>query len=877
MGSESLQLITGGALQSALFERAAPGRGAPEPLPAGSVIGNYRIVGVLAAGGTSVIYEAERCDGGFAQTVALKVAFASRLLRDYARRERDVLAKLAHPLIAKIHDAGETGDGVLWFAMELVRGERIDRYAAERRLGWAERLALIRQIAGALAEAHRRLVIHCDIKPANILVDEQGSPKVLDFGIASDASAGDASRDHRMLTPAYASPEQIRGDPADVRSDVYQLALLADELLYDDGAARGRRTPAASLPQAMPPAVERNLAAVIGRATRTEPAERYPSMLEFDAELARVVTLAPALELGRAWRVRASLFRLRLAAFARDHLWLTAGLLLLELALVAAGALYLGRRVDDEQGAALREERTRQALGRFYADLFAEQPGGAATAEDRLSQMIRRGRYRLDHDPHYDDATRATLLHSLAQASLSAGRSQDCHALLDEAIALRRGLVGGAPLPLAESLALAAQLAVVDGDVERAAELNREATGLLANATRQPRYDRFRALLQTSASLDLAYAFGDAQRYNDEALALGRGLYGADSVELLAARQVAHSILRDQFLVDRAKPFGEALLADLTRAYGPDDPTVETEATLLSRVQSLAGDYVPAEAHLRRLVERSAATPGPNRAYREHAAHFDLGELVRMKGTVADAKLHLERALVLLEEFDPRHGTHWLNDTLYVVDFYQDIGDREAARTLRDRVVARIAELPRERLAPGIKTFLARVDARAGIADAATERELAVAEEWYRAHYGEDSYFTGLLRASLANVRLLQGDREGARAVLARAEALQPHGMRYPYARLRSDLDNARAALAEADGDAAVAVRLRREIVGRLVEQIGESHPLTAEMIALEAEARRRGGMPYASAALTRSIALIVETQVDASPLRKLALELSGS
>lgn len=877
MGSDSLQLITGGALRSALFERAAATRGAPEPLPPGSVVGNYRIVGVLAEGGTSVIYEAERCDGVFQQTVALKVAFASRLLRDYARRERDVLAKLAHPLIAKIHDAGETGDGVLWFAMELVRGQRIDRYVAERQLGWAERIGLIRQIAGALAEAHRRLVIHCDIKPANILVDEQGSPRVLDFGIATDAAAGDANGDRRMLTLAYASPEQIRGEPADVRSDIYQLALLADELLFEGGAGVGRRTPSASLRQTLPLAVERNLAAVIARATRVEPAERYPSMLEFDAELARVVDQKPVRELRGAWWVRIGLWRLRLAALARAHLWLTAGLLLLELVLVTAGALYLGRRVDDEQGAALREERTRQALGRFYADLFAEQPAGAASAEDRLTLMIRRGRYRLAHDPHYDDATRAALLHSLAQASLGAGRSEDCRALLDEAIALRRGLGAAAPLALAESLALAAQLAVVDGDVEHAAELNREATGLLADSAGQPRYDRFRALLQTSTSLDLAYSYADAQRYNDEALALGRGLYGADSVELLAARQVAHTILRDQFLVDRAQPFGEALLADLKRTYGPDDPIVETEATLLSRVQSLAGDYVPAEAHLRRMVERSTAAPGPNRAYREHAAHFDLGELVRMKGPVDDAKLHLDRALVLLEEFDPRHGTHWLNDSLYVVDFYQDIGDVEAARALRDRVVARIAELPRERLAPGIKTFLARVDARAGIADAASERELAAAETWYLGHYGEDSYFTGLLRASLANVRLLQGDREGARAVLARAATLKPHGMRYPYARLRSDLDNTRAALAEADGDAPGAIRIRREIVGMLVEQIGESHPLTAEMIVREADARRRAGLPYASDAVNRSIALITATQVSASPLRTLAVSLGGT
>lgn len=267
MGSDPLQLVTGGALRSALFERAAPSRGAPEPLPEGSVIGSYRIVGVLAEGGTSVIYEAERCDGGFAQTVALKVAFASRLLRDYARRERDVLAKLAHPLIAKIHDAGETADGVLWFAMELVRGQRIDRYAAEQRLGWKQRLALIRQIAGALAEAHRRLVIHCDIKPANILVDEHGAPKVLDFGIAADAAAVEAERDRRLLTPAYASPEQIRGEPADVRSDVYQLALLADELLFDPG-----RHATDPRPPPLPPAVERNLAAVLARATQAEPA-----------------------------------------------------------------------------------------------------------------------------------------------------------------------------------------------------------------------------------------------------------------------------------------------------------------------------------------------------------------------------------------------------------------------------------------------------------------------------------------------------------------------------------------------------------------------------------------------------------------------------
>src|SRR5262245_31514227 len=203
--------------------------------------GPYRILREIGRGGMGAVYLAERSDDQFQKRVALKL-LPGRSARDERRvqrfvEERQILAALDHPDIARLLDGGLTADGVPWFAMEDVEGAPIDRYCDDARLSIEERLELFCRVCAAVQYAHRNLVVHRDLKPANILVTPDGRVRLLDFGIAKllvsqpDVRPELTATDERVLTPLYASPEQIRGDPISTASDVYSLGVLLYALL----------------------------------------------------------------------------------------------------------------------------------------------------------------------------------------------------------------------------------------------------------------------------------------------------------------------------------------------------------------------------------------------------------------------------------------------------------------------------------------------------------------------------------------------------------------------------------------------------------------------------------------------------------------------
>ncbi|HET9317803.1 MAG TPA: serine/threonine-protein kinase, partial [Vicinamibacteria bacterium] len=225
---------------------------------AGTSVGRYRLGPELGRGGMAVVYLAERADGLFDQKVAVKLVKRGSDTDEVLRRfeqERRILASLTHPGIARLLDGGAAADGRPYFAMEHVEGRPIDAWCDERRLGIAARLRLFVRVARAVEHAHHNLVVHRDLKPSNILVTPEGHPKLLDFGIAKlleDAGASDiTASDVRVLTPAYASPEQIRGEPVSTASDVYQLGLLLYILLTGVHPYRGARDSAAALIRAI--------------------------------------------------------------------------------------------------------------------------------------------------------------------------------------------------------------------------------------------------------------------------------------------------------------------------------------------------------------------------------------------------------------------------------------------------------------------------------------------------------------------------------------------------------------------------------------------------------------------------------------------------
>jgi serine/threonine protein kinase len=208
------------------------------PIP-GTLLGPYRVIRELGRGGMGAVYLAERDEPGFHQRVAIKLVKRGMDTDEIVRRfraERQILASLSHPNIARLYDGGSAPDGRPYFVMEYIEGQPITTFAEEHKLSGEARLRLFLKVTAAVQSAHQSLVVHRDLKPANLLVDGTGEPKLLDFGIAKlldpDGSESALTRSNRSpMTPDYASPEQKAGGPATTATDVYGLGLLLYELL----------------------------------------------------------------------------------------------------------------------------------------------------------------------------------------------------------------------------------------------------------------------------------------------------------------------------------------------------------------------------------------------------------------------------------------------------------------------------------------------------------------------------------------------------------------------------------------------------------------------------------------------------------------------
>ncbi|TAK93742.1 serine/threonine protein kinase, partial [Patescibacteria group bacterium] len=294
-------------------------------------IGPYRLVSEIGHGGMGTVYLAER-DGDFHQRVAIKVV-RGLLGADGLRRfrvERQILASLQHPGIAGLLDGGTTPEGMPYLVMEHIEGVRIDDYCDARHLTLAQRVTLFCRVCDAVSAAHRSLVVHRDLKPSNILITADGTPKLLDFGIAKLLTDDDAdpllvtSPSVRALTPEYASPEQIRGLPITTATDVYSLGVLLFELLTGERPHRlGTRTaaelervicgqearrPSAFVEKRLARELEGDLDTIALAALRKESSRRYQSVEQLADDLRRYLDGRPVLARPSTWSYRARRF-----------------------------------------------------------------------------------------------------------------------------------------------------------------------------------------------------------------------------------------------------------------------------------------------------------------------------------------------------------------------------------------------------------------------------------------------------------------------------------------------------------------------------------------------------------------------------------------
>jgi len=476
--------------------------GAPPDL-AGREVGPYRLVEEIGVGGMSVVYRAERTDDAFEQAVAVKLLQYQLHSGDAERRfraERQVLASLDHPNIAELYDGGLTEGGRPYLAMELVEGTPLTEYADKHDLGLEERLDLLEQVIKAVRVAHVQLVVHRDLKPSNVLVTKTESGpqvKLLDFGIAKllddslPVTRPQTETGHHLMTPDYAAPEQVADDDVTARTDVYQLGVLAYELLTGtrpfDLAGKSlteierivlEETPDKPSERAGPEgaALRGDIDTILQKALRKEPGRRYRSVEALAADLERYRTGEPV-------EARPATLRYRTKKFVERHRW-GVGVTAAFLVVAAVAAILLVQQRNQAQRNAERaqqEAEKAQQVSGFLVDLMrSSDPFGSTRRSDSTLQVrtvLDRGRQRIDKLSD-QPGVQAKLRNVIGTSYERLGLFEDARDLLDRAVAQRRRVHEGPDSSLAASLQRLGETTQEMGDYETADSLFRRALSM---------------------------------------------------------------------------------------------------------------------------------------------------------------------------------------------------------------------------------------------------------------------------------------------------------------------------------------------------------------------------------------------------------------
>lgn len=390
-------------------------------LPPCTRLGPFRIERLIAVGGMAAVHEAARADGQFEQRVAVKVIRRDLVSRGLVRRferERQALAALEHPNIARLLDGGATPDGRPYLVMEYVEGLPIDEFCTSRGLAMRARIELFLAVCDAVHYAHQHLFVHRDLKPANILVGRDAAPKLLDFGIAGllrgERPESAAEVGVVLLTPRYASPEQLAGAPASTAADVYSLGVVLHELLTGRRPGDGGQSALQGLPT--------DLRLIVRHALADDPAARYSSVEQFRGDLQHFLGREPI-------SIRRASHRYRLAKFAARNavaVGLGAATMLALLAGVATSTVALrdARRAEAaaraEKQAAEQSERREARVSRFIEDMIRManpyRRGGHLTVLDFVNDCAARAEKSFAADPQ--SAARIHLVLGEAYANL---------------------------------------------------------------------------------------------------------------------------------------------------------------------------------------------------------------------------------------------------------------------------------------------------------------------------------------------------------------------------------------------------------------------------------------------------------------------------
>jgi serine/threonine protein kinase len=669
----------------------------------GGSLGPYRLLRRIGSGGMGTVYLARREDEHYERDVAVKILRSGLESTEAFHRfvaERQILARLEHPNIARLYDGGSTEDGRPYLVLELVEGLRVDEYCDRHRLTIDQRLDLFQKICAAVQHAHQNLLVHRDLKPANILVTPQGEPKLLDFGIAKRLSPEADDTLHRtriglrLLTPRYASPEQIRGDAITTASDIYSLGVILYELLtgrspypiaadvsYEMERAICEQEPERpsealfrpGLPDAENPEVPKNpedpetialarktrpqalahrlrgdLDNIVLMALRKEPLRRYGSASQLAQDLEKHLQDLPV-------TARPDTLHYRTRKFVRRHrtaVAATAAVVLL-LAGSVVSLIAQGRQLEQER------DKARYALT-FLVDTFKQADpyqvqGEKVTAREILDQGTARVSRELAGEPD----VQAAVMDAIGEVNLGLGRFEEAEPLLTRALALRRQLFGSESLEVAQSLEHLAvlqgklrPLEVAEASLREALTIRRRLQGNGDPAVARTLNQLGEILVSQGATPEDA---SEIEALLQEALGIARQAEGPEEI-LVAETLVKLADFRSEQgnYAEAEKLFREGLAVD-RRVLGDRDPRLYRDQSDFGVVLVLAGKFEEAEALLRRCLETQRKLLGREHPDVAQTMH-NLAIALHYPGRPQEAEVLNREALALVRaHYGPTH------------------------------------------------------------------------------------------------------------------------------------------------------------------------------------------------------------------------------
>jgi eukaryotic-like serine/threonine-protein kinase len=652
---------------------------------AGERLGPYRLLRRLGAGGMGTVYLARREDEHYQQDVALKILRSGLQGTEAVHRflaERQILARLEHPNIARLYDGGSTPDGRPYLVMELVEGLPVDEYCDRHQLTIDQRLDLFRRICSAVQYAHQHLLVHRDLKPGNILVTEEGEPKLLDFGIAKRLEPGSATKPDltrtgsRMMTPSYASPEQVRGEAITTASDVYSLGvvlygLLAGRTPYrvENGFAHeieraiceqeperpsvalfraGSPSPEeiarnrATKPQALRRRLQGDLDNVVLMALRKEPARRYGSAAQLSRDLESHLHSLPVV-------ARPDTLSYRTRKFVRRHRVgvSAAGLVVLLVAGFIVSLIVQGRRIARER------DKAQYSLS-FLLDTFKDADPYHTKGEHLTAdEILTRGAERVSRDLSDRPDVQAALMDAIGEVERGLGRYDRAEPLLGRGLALRRATFGPGSLEAAESL-------------EHMGLLKRERS-----------------------------AFAEAERLLRQSLAIKQARLGDRSLETAKTlNELGNLLVNNGNAVEAEKLHREAGRI-ATRAEGAVGPTVAQSLLYLSRAKLAQGNRGAAERIARQaLVVESGAVE--TRDPRLLDVQSQVGSVLIQAGKYKEAETLLRKTLSAQREILGRQHPD-VSDTLQSLAY---VLHREGSWAAAERINRDLLQTVRSQFGP---------------------------------------------------------------------------------------------------------------------------------------------------------------------------------